>query len=177
MIQSTKCCLRKSVGRTSMNFYSLRTLLAEIEATINNRPLTYIYDDEEGVSCPLTPSHLINGRRITSKPSDRQFEIVSHKSLTRKVQYHKRPLEQFTNSWRKEYLTSLRETSLKEIIQAFWKLAKVTELVRGRDGVVRSATIQCLTTDRAKTTELQWPIQHLVPLELHAGPEPSDLAS
>lgn len=138
-----------------MNFYSLRTLLAEIEATINNRPLTYIYDDEKGVSCPLTPSHLINGRRITSKPSDRQFEIVSHKSLTRKVKYHKRSPEQFTNSWRKEYLTSLRETSLKEIIQAFWKLAKVTELVRGRDGVVRSATIQCLTTDRAKTTELQ----------------------
>lgn len=169
-----------------MNFDSLQTLFF------------LIYDDEEGVSYPLTPSHLINGGRITSEPSDRQFEIVStHKSLTKKTQYHKGLLEQFTNSWKKEYSTSLRETSLflhkpsKEIIQvgdivvlknenkrrAFWKLAKVTELVRGRDGVVRTAKIQCLTTDRAKTTELRRPSQHLVPLELRVGPEPSDHAS
>ena len=53
MIQSTKPCLRKSLGSTSMNFESLQTLLIEIEATINNQPLMYIYDDEEGVSYPL----------------------------------------------------------------------------------------------------------------------------
>ena len=107
IIQSTKRCLRKSLGRTSMNFESLRTLLIEIEATINNRPLTYTYDDEEGVLYPLTPSHLTYGRRISSEPSDRQFEIVStHKSLTKRAQYHKRLLEQFTNSWKKEYLMS-----------------------------------------------------------------------
>jgi len=143
-----------------MDFESLRTLLIEIEATINSRPLTYTYDDEEGVSYPLTPAHLIYGRRIAPEPSNRQFEIIStHKSLTKKAQYHKHLLEQFMNSWKKEYLTSLRETSVslyrpsKEIIQvgdivllrneakprAFWKLAKVTELVQGRDGAVRSA--------------------------------------
>ena len=69
---------------------------------------------------------------------------------------------------------SLRETSAffhrpsKEIIQvgdivllrnegkarAFWKLAKVTELVRGRDGAVRSAKILCLTSSKGKMTEL-----------------------
>ncbi|XP_074608745.1 uncharacterized protein LOC141863176 [Acropora palmata] len=196
MIQSTKRCLRKSLGRTSMNFESLRTLLIEIEATINNRPLTYIYDDEERVWYPLTPSHLIYGRRIASEPSDRQFEIVStHKSLTKRAQYHKRLLEQFTNSWKREHLMSLRETSAffhrpsKEIIQvrdivllrneckprAFWKLAKVTELVRGRDGAVRSAKILCLTSSKEKTTELRRPVQHLVPLELRAGPELPDM--
>ena len=115
--------------------------------------------------------------------------------LTKRAQYHKRLLEQFTNSWKKEYLMSLRETSVflhrpsKEIIQvgdivllrneskprAFWKLAKVTELVRGRDGAVRSAKIQCLTSSREKTTELRRPIQHLVPLELRAGPELPDM--
>lgn len=180
-----------------MNFELLRTLLIEIEATINNRPLTYTYDDEEGVSYPLTPSHLIYGRRINSEPSDRQFEIVStHKSLTKRAQYHKRVLEQFTNSWKSEYLMSLRETSAfihrpsKEIIQvgdivllrneckprALWKVAKVTELVRGRDGAVRSAKIERLTSSREKTTELRRPIQHLVPLELRAGPERPDLS-
>ena len=34
------------------------------EATINNRPLTYMCDDVEGVSQPLTPPHLVYGRQI-----------------------------------------------------------------------------------------------------------------
>ena len=90
---------------------------------------------------------------------------------------------------------SLRETSVflhrppKEVIQvgdivllrnegkprAFWKLANVTKLVRGRDGAVRSAKIECLINSREKTTELRWPIQHLVPLELRAERERPDI--
>ena len=42
MIQSTKRCLKKILGRSAMNFESLRMLLVEIETTINNRPLTYV---------------------------------------------------------------------------------------------------------------------------------------
>ena len=55
----------KTLGRSSMNFEALRTILVEIEATINNRPLTYIYDDQEGIYYPLTPSQLIYGRQLT----------------------------------------------------------------------------------------------------------------
>ena len=32
-------------------------LLIEIESVINSRPLTFVYDDSEGISYPLTPSH------------------------------------------------------------------------------------------------------------------------
>ena len=45
----------------------LQTLIVEIEAVFNDRPLMYassdLSDDE-----PLTPSHLICGRRNTSLP-------------------------------------------------------------------------------------------------------------
>jgi len=43
----------------------LETLVMEIEAVHNDRPLTYTspeFDDLE----PLTPAHLLYGRRITS---------------------------------------------------------------------------------------------------------------
>ena len=50
MIQSTKRCLRKGLGRNSLNFEELRTLLVDIEGTLNSRPLTYVCDDEEGIS-------------------------------------------------------------------------------------------------------------------------------
>ena len=111
MIQCTKRCLKKSLGRTSLDFEALRTLLVEIETTINNRPLTYLYDDEEGISYPLTPSQLIYGRQIDLTPNTRQFAIIStNQSLTKKAKYHRALLKQFTHRWRKEYLLSLRET-------------------------------------------------------------------
>jgi hypothetical protein len=69
MVKSTKCCLKKVLGRTSLNFEALRTILVEVETTINNRPLTYMYDDTEGVSYPLTPSDLIYGRKIAVTPN------------------------------------------------------------------------------------------------------------
>ena len=59
LVRSVKRCLKKSVGRSLLTFEELCTLVVEIEATLNNRPLTYIYDDEEGLSYPLTPADLI----------------------------------------------------------------------------------------------------------------------
>ena len=80
LIQSTKRYLKKSLGRTSLDFEELRTLLVEIAGT-----LTYVYDNEEGISYPLTPSLLISSRQIASSPSDRQFEILStNNSLSRR---------------------------------------------------------------------------------------------
>ena len=65
LIKVTKECLKRVIGRSSLTFDELHTLLIEVESVINARPLTYIYDNSEGVSYPLTPSHLIYGRRIT----------------------------------------------------------------------------------------------------------------
>ena len=55
-----KCCLRKVVGKSTLMFDELVTIIAEIEATLNNRPLTYVQDDQEGVSYALTPASLIS---------------------------------------------------------------------------------------------------------------------
>ena len=156
MVQCMKRCLKKSLGRTSLDFEALRTLLVEIETTINNRPITYVYDDEEGISYPLTPSQLIYGRQIELTPNHRQFAIISsNQSLTKKAKDQRTLLKQFTNRWRKEYLLSIRETGRavqsksKESIEvgdvvlknyssprAFWKLASVTELIRSKDNEV-----------------------------------------
>ena len=62
MVRSVKRCLKKVVGRTTLTFEDLGTLLIEIESVINSRPLTYAYDDQGGISYALTPAHLIYGR-------------------------------------------------------------------------------------------------------------------
>ena len=67
---SRKNCLRKTIGHSSLTFEGLHTLLVEIEATLNNRPLTYIYDDENGILYALTPADLLYGRCIPMTPVD-----------------------------------------------------------------------------------------------------------
>ena len=77
LVRSIKNCLRKTIGCSSLTFEELRTLLVEIEATLNNRPLTYMYDDENGLSYPLTPADLVYGRRISMTPTGCHFDVLS----------------------------------------------------------------------------------------------------
>ena len=72
MVGSVKRCLRKVLGNARLSFDELLTVLTEVEATLNSRPLTYDYDTPgEKV---LTPTHLIYGRRLTSLPESPEVE-------------------------------------------------------------------------------------------------------
>ena len=84
LIQTVKQCLRKTTGRATLNYDELVTLLTEVESVVNSRPMTYLEDDQDGVSYTLSPSHLINGRRIIDSPNGGHFEIISTNSSLRK---------------------------------------------------------------------------------------------
>ena len=62
LIQNTKRCLRKTLRNAKLNYDELHTVLVEVEGTLNSRPLTYVSSDDPEE--PLTPSHLMYGRRI-----------------------------------------------------------------------------------------------------------------
>ena len=144
MVKGVKQSVKKTVGRTILDYDELLTAVVEMEAVINARPLTYVYNDKESPSSPLTQSYLINGRRVAIVSNNQHFEIVSvNKSLTRRVKHHQRLLQQCTSRWKHEYLLSLRERanekwngqnkesqiSVDLTIRNFWKLAKFEELL------------------------------------------------
>jgi hypothetical protein len=191
LVRSVKGPLKRVVGRATLTYDELHTILVEIEGIINARPLTYVYDDEEANYEPLTPSHLIYGRRITTSPNSSHHEVVStNRALTRRCRHHKRLLEQITKQWRREYLTSLREQSSSrpkvrgsssciaegDIVivkndsapRAFWKLARIEQLLPGRDGKVRSASIR-VGGNQGSSSCTRRPIEHLIPIEVKAA--------
>ncbi|XP_078364115.1 uncharacterized protein LOC144648427 [Oculina patagonica] len=189
MVKVVKQPLKKTVGRTTLNYDELQTIMVEIQAIVNARPLTYVYDDEESISTPLTPSHLITGRRITYEPNNQHFQVVSvNQTLTKRAKHHQRLLQQFTKRWQHEYLLSLRERanerckkqnkespiSVGDIVivksdlkkRTFWKLGKIQELLPGRDGQIRSAKVKVAGKGERKPQVLRRVIQDLIPVEV-----------
>ena len=186
LVRSVKIVLKKIIGRSTLCYDELLTVLTEIEGVINARPITYVYDDQESVSYALSPSQLIYGRRLGTRPSSQHFEVVStNASLTRRARHHKQMLHQFTIRWRKEYLKNLRENSkvnskrlkMDEISigdmviikndrtnRNFWRLGRVEDLIPGDDGVVRAAKVR-VSNETGRTEVLRRSIEHLVCLE------------
>lgn len=181
-----KCQEKSEENPTACNpgLRKMITVLAEVESIINSRPITYVYDDEESISYPLTPSHLIYGRRITTMPNDGHFEVIStHQSLTRRNKYHKNLLQQFPKQWKQDYLLGLRENymanrsdttngpAVGDVVivkdpstaRCFWKLATIEELITSKDGKIRAATVKRTTSATRKPQLLKRVIQHLIP--------------
>ena len=180
-VKLVKRCLKKVLGNAKLSYEELETVLIETEGVLNSRPLTYVYDElSEG---PLTPSHLVIGRRLL----DQSPVITAPMStLARRERYLNYLLAHFRNRWKEEYLNGIREyQKLKrgkprrviqegDIVHIYadkkprqqWKLGKVEKLLRGRDSVARAAEV--VTVDKSlNKTLLRPPIQKLYPLEIN----------
>lgn len=72
LIGITKNALKKTLGRALVTIDELCTIIVEIEAVINERPITYVSSELNDPEA-LTPSMLLYGRSIT---------ILPHKSAT-----------------------------------------------------------------------------------------------
>ena len=63
LIALTKNCIKKTLRRAFINLELLKTIVTEVESVLNDRLLPYVSTDPLD-SDPLTPSHLLYGRRI-----------------------------------------------------------------------------------------------------------------
>ena len=169
LIGLTKLTLKKILGRARISLTTLQTLVVEVEAVLNDRPLTYVSSDITD-SEPLTLSHLLYGRRISSLPyitvDEDEIDDPTYRSardVDRRAKQQALTLQHFQRRWRDEYLTSLREfhqatgknkqtIKVGDVVlvhdntpQTMWKLAVIEELIRGNDGLVRAANIRTAT--------------------------------
>ena len=110
LIQSVKHCLKKTVRQSTLNLDELATIVIEIESTLNNRPLTYLYGDDKRPSHAVIPADLIYRHSIASTAMNQQYKVVSTaKSLTNRSKYQCCIINNFIKQWRRNYLLSLQE--------------------------------------------------------------------
>ncbi len=149
---------------------------------MNSRPLTY---NQEELEEPLTPSHLLHGRRLSHLSSGVYFEsdFENHDKLSKRFSYLTLKLSHFWKRWSGEYLAGLRETHRlqdREPVEikpgdivlvgdenkkrGFWKMGIVEELIVGKDGHTRGAKVRM--RGAGKPDYLNRPLQKLYPLEL-----------
>ena len=188
LIQNTKRCLRKTLRNAKLNYDELHTVLVEVERTLNSRPLTYVSSDDPEE--PLTPSHLMYGRRILSLPEvtgNRQASLdhtVSSEDLPRRRKYLGLLLEHFWRRWNRESVKELRNlhrqksrprssisVSEGDVVTVFednlprsqWKLGRVEQLIHGADDQSRAAVVKVIGKSGRPVT-MKRPVQKLFPL-------------
>ena len=185
MVGCVKRCLRKVLGTARLNYDELSTVLSEVKNTLNSRPLTYLYDE---LGEALTPSHLLHGHRFSPLSEgidpDSNLDDDNNDNLSKRFLYLTKKLSHFWNRWRKEYVADLREfhkltngkaASVKKgdivllqednIKRGQWKLAMVEEIICGKDGEPRGASVR-KSGGKGKPEILNRPIQRLYPLEI-----------
>ncbi len=110
LVRSVKRCLKKVLRTAQLAYEELLTLLIQIEGIMNSRSLTYLYEDNDQ---PLTPSHLVLGRRLLTPAknvhSDLSEEVDSSQKASRRQKYLRTVLVHFWKRWKREYLTQLLE--------------------------------------------------------------------
>jgi len=183
MIRTTRAILNSLIAKLpgrELSHEVLVTLLAEVSAIINSRPLTCIsYDAEEPF--PLTPSLLITQKPNVLIPKDVSFDCKDmYRSQWKRVQYL---AETFWHRWRKEYLQSLQtrrkwidrqnniakgDVVLLKDNQAHrinWPIGIVTKIFPSTDNLVRKVELRIVRTgdkNSLKVSNFVRPISELV---------------
>lgn len=172
-----KSHLHRVIGHLTLIYDEFNTLLCQIEAVLNSRPLCLQSSDPTD-QLPLTPGHFLIGEPLTSLPEfdftdDNPNRLIRWQIIQQAVQH-------FWKRWSVEYLhqlqqrskwfhdnprTPLREGSVVVLVDnnsppLQWRLAHVHQLHPGVDGVTRVVTV------RIGNTLSKRPVVKVCPLPL-----------
>jgi hypothetical protein len=156
-VKSFKSHLRRVVGGVRLTFEELVTVLTQIEACLNSRPLVALPLEDDGIEA-LTPGHFLIGRPLEALPDPaltyRSISILSRWHLCQALVRH------LWQRWSSDYLDSLKRISkwhsqsqnlcvgdivlLREdnVVPAKWPIGRVVVTYPGNDGLVRVVSVK-----------------------------------
>ena len=156
-VKSMKYHLKRTTANIKLTFEECATVISQVEACLNSRPLVAIHSDDDGLEA-LTPGHFLIGRPIEALP-DPSF---SYRAISLLHRWHlcQAIVQQFWQRWSQEYLASLRRHSKwhnptrnlcigdvvviqeSDLVQTKWPLGKVIKTYQGQDGLVRVVDVK-----------------------------------
>jgi len=170
-VKNAKTYLTKMMGETKLTLGELTTLLCQIEACMNSRPISPLSNDPSDLQA-LTPAHFLIGGPMTLPP---ETDISQENpSSLRRWKYVQFLTQTFWKRWHREYLpqcqirgkwSSMKRTLKKDDVVIIkddnssptkWKLGVVINTHPGNDGIIRVVTIRT-----AAGTEMRRPVVKL----------------
>lgn len=151
-IGSIKHHLKRTIGNRVLTYEQLSTVLTQIEAVLNSRPISAMSENPEDLDV-LTPGHFLIGSALLG-PIEPNLMEENENRLSR-WQLCTRMKQEFWNKWSNDYLSSLQIRSkwkeerenlkegdlvlLKEDNMAplNWPLGRVKKIYPGKDELVR----------------------------------------
>ncbi|XP_011859522.1 PREDICTED: uncharacterized protein LOC105557008 [Vollenhovia emeryi] len=125
-VKSAKHHMYRIIGNAHLSYEEMLTLLCEIEAILNPRPITPLSADPNDINC-LTPGHFLIGEELNSFP---RLDITDQKSKWMSSKGAQLQAGQ---------LVLIKQQGLAPLL---WKTGRIQDLHTGGDGVTRSATVK-----------------------------------
>ncbi|XP_014300643.1 uncharacterized protein LOC103579429 [Microplitis demolitor] len=177
-IKSIKFHFARTIGYHLMTYEQLATVLTQIEAALNSRPLAPLSEDPPDLEA-LIPGHFLIEEPLTAilEPT----LPLPTESILKGYKLQKQLIQQFWRRWSAEMLqrhqgiskwhhsTNERRVGTMELLtdERFsptkWQLARILAIHSRRDGHTRVVTL------RTATTELLRPISKLCVLPVHTA--------
>lgn len=156
-VKSVKTHIHRVVGQQIMTYEEFYTLLTQIEALLNSRPLCPMSNDPNDLSV-LTPGHFLTLEPLTSLP-DPDLAHLNISKLNR-FQFLQRCVQSFWKRWQLEYLHTLQQRSKwlnashpigvgtivliknDQTSPMKWLVGRIQKLYYGKDEVARVADVR-----------------------------------
>lgn len=148
--------IRKTIGHQILTYEEFNTVIVQVEATLNSRPLMPISSDPNDLQA-LTPGHFLLLETPSSLPEPAPPANVGLHARWTLIQ---QIVRSFWNRWSREYLCTLQqrtkwtklgpntaEGSLvlireQNLPPLQWRLGRIIRVFPGPDGVVRVAEVR-----------------------------------
>ncbi|XP_061707816.1 uncharacterized protein LOC133518203 [Cydia pomonella] len=159
-IKAVKTHLSRVVGNQRLTYEEFSTILAQVEALLNSRPLTPLSTDPNDLSA-LTPGHFLTTEPLSVVPEE-DFSDVRVSPLQRWKLLQKMH-QDFWNKWSKEYMHTLQQRMKwhdrhpnvqvgtlvlvvnEQTSPMKWPLGRIIDTHPGSDGICRVVTVRTAT--------------------------------